>query len=116
CPWPSSLWHARQPAAWMITLGSVLPAAKLPPPALPGLAPGVGGFALAISSPVTSTVPPCASRNAITAHTCSGESCFVITGMIGWYPGTTYAVGLSSDSKRYCLQLFPGSRLPQRTP
>src|SRR2546430_4944134 len=99
----------------MMPLGPGRPPASPPPP--PGAAEAAGAAEVAgMSDAVTSTVPPCDSRNAITAQTCSGESCFVITGMIGWYPGTTYAVGLSSDSKRYCLQLFPGSRLPQRTP
>src|SRR5206468_11829682 len=65
-PWPSSLWHARQPAAWMITLGSVLPPAS-PGPVGPGLTPGATAPPSAgMSDAVTSTVPPCDSRNAIT--------------------------------------------------
>src|SRR5690349_16078192 len=87
-PWPSSLWQARQPAAWMVAFGSVDPPAKPPPPPPPPPPPGgevvevleVAG----ISEAVTSTVPPCDSRKAITAQICCGESCFVITGMIGW--------------------------------
>src|SRR5207244_8041429 len=77
CPWPSSLWHARHPAAWMIALGSVLPAANpgsSDPGRKPGV-PGVPGVGAGMSEAVTSTVPPCDSRNAITAHTCSGDSC-----------------------------------------
>src|SRR5581483_11725226 len=35
CPWPSSLWQARHPAAWMMALGSVLPPASPPPPPPP---------------------------------------------------------------------------------
>src|SRR3989441_12646618 len=108
CPWPSSLGHARQPAAWTIALGSVLPPAKAAPapPALPP--PDGAALSAGMSDAVTSTVPPCASRNAITAQICWGESCFVITGMIGWYPLTTYATGGSSSSKSDCLQLVPG--------
>src|SRR5207253_11396815 len=84
-PWPSSLWHARQPAAWMIAFGSVAPPAKPPPPPPPP-PPVLEAVEVVegMSEAVTSTVPPCDSRNAITAQTCSGESCFVITGMIGW--------------------------------
>ena len=73
----------------MITLGSVLPPAS-PGPVGPGLTPGAPAPPSAgMSDAVTSTVPPCDSRNAITAQICWGESCFVITGMIGWYPLTT---------------------------
>src|SRR6266700_3296249 len=82
-PVPFSLWQPRQPAALMIAVGSVLPPAN-DPPALPGLAPGVSGAAAGMSPPVTSTVPPFDSRNAITAQICGGESWRVITGMIGW--------------------------------
>src|SRR5689334_390504 len=87
CPWPSSLWHARQPAAWMMALGSVEPPAKVAPP--PPAPPGEGWEVeeveevAGISDVVTSTVPPWDSKNAITAQTCCGESCLVITGMIG---------------------------------
>src|SRR5579884_1056272 len=35
CPWPSSLWQARHPAASMMALGSVLPPASPPPPPPP---------------------------------------------------------------------------------
>src|SRR5439155_25570697 len=87
-PCPSSLWGSRQPAAWMIPSGSVEPPAKAAPPAAP--APPVEVVDVAevvavdgMSDAVTSTVPPCDSRNAITDHTCAGESCLVITGMIG---------------------------------
>src|SRR5690242_15728686 len=72
CPWPSSLWHARQPAAWMMALGSVEPPAKAAPPAPAGEVGEVGEVVEVVevagmSPPVTSTVPPCDSRNAITA-------------------------------------------------
>src|SRR5689334_9434716 len=82
CPWPSSLWHARQPAAWMMALGSVDPPAKAappapPPPPLAGELEGVVEVA-GMSDAVTSTAPPWDSRNAITAQTCCGESCLVI--------------------------------------
>src|SRR5207249_10607423 len=59
CPWPSSLWHTRQPAAWMIAWGSVLP------PASPGPA-GPGPTARATPAPAAgkagalpALVPPC---------------------------------------------------------
>src|SRR2546430_10247204 len=95
----------------MIALGSALPPAKPPeppPPPPPAVVevvevPEVAGM----SEAVTSTVPPWDSRNAITDHTCGGESCLVITALIGWQPGTTNAVRLSSDSYRDCLQLLP---------
>src|SRR2546428_3322656 len=101
----------------MMAFGSVLPPAKAtpPPPPPPGEVVEVGEDA-GMSDALTSTAPPCDSRNAITDQTCAGDSCFVITGMIGWEPDTTNAVGLSSDSYRYCLQVLPGSRLPQRAP
>src|SRR2546430_7930139 len=70
CPWPSSLWQARQPAAWMIALGSALPPAKTPPPAVVEVGEGVGGFeGGGISEAVTLTRPPWASRDALTGHT-----------------------------------------------
>src|SRR5256885_11839735 len=55
----------RSPAAWMMALGSVLPPANPaapPAPAAPGAA---AAEAAGISDAVTSTVPPCDSRNAI---------------------------------------------------
>src|SRR5439155_16298971 len=114
-PCPSSLWQARHPAAWMMAFGSVLPPATAAPPAPPPPPGEVGevgeaGEVVGISDAVTSTVPPCDWRNAIRHETCAGESCFVITGMIGWSPETTYAVGLSSDSYRDCLQVLPRPR------
>src|SRR2546425_10197589 len=77
------LWQPTQPAARNSVIGSVLPPptppAPVPPP--PG---GDGGAEAGMSAPVTSTVPPWDSRNAITAQICSAGSCRVITGMIGW--------------------------------
>src|SRR5439155_9706059 len=77
CPCPSSLWQARHPAAWMMALGSVDPPAKPPPPPPPP-PPPVGEVVevlevAGMSEALTSTVPPCDSRNAITDHTCAGE-------------------------------------------
>src|SRR5216683_6952129 len=86
-PVPFSLWQPRQPAAVVIAIGKVLPPANAAPPALlaPGLPPPAAGAVWAgISAAVTSTVPPCDSRKEISAQICAEESCFVITGMIGW--------------------------------
>src|SRR5207237_10889313 len=97
----------------MIALGSVLPPARPPPPP-PHPPPVLEAVEVVegMSEAVTSTAPPCDSRNAITAQTCSGESCFVIPGMIGWQPGPPYAGGLSRDSRRYCLKPFPRAGWP----
>src|SRR5712664_2368176 len=91
-----TLWQPVQPAPRMIVMGSVLP------PAIPGpelLAAGdAGAFAGGMSDAVTSTVPPCDSRNATSAQICCGERIRPISGMIGSYPDTTNARGLVSDS------------------
>src|SRR2546428_9672370 len=115
-PAPFSLWQPRQPAALMIAVGSVLPPANAAPaglpPALAGLAPGAGWLCCGMSDAVTSTVPPCDSKNAISAQICGGESCFVITGMIGWEAAPTKAGGVGWGSERGFFLGLPGPGLP----
>jgi len=53
------------------------PATPPPPP------PAVEVVEAGMSAPVTSTVPPCDSRNAISDQICGGDSCAVMRGMIG---------------------------------
>jgi len=51
-----------------------------------------------MSDTLTFTAPPLDSRNATSAQSCCGDSVRPMSGMIGSYPGTTYARGLVSDS------------------
>src|SRR5262245_15349203 len=99
----------------MMAMGSVEPLA-MPGPEGPELPPGVGVDAAGTSDAVTSTVPPCDSRYAISAQICWGESVRLMSGMIGSYPVTTNVPGAVRDSNRYALHALPVTRLSQRAP
>src|SRR5438045_8975409 len=74
------LWQPVQPAPRMIVMGSV------DPPAMPGpvllVAGAPGAFAAGMSEALTSTVPPCDSRNAAGAQICGGDRTRPISGLI----------------------------------
>src|SRR3989442_15328653 len=91
-PAPFSLWQPRQPAALMMAIGSVLPPAN-EPPGFPGLAPGVSWLCCGMSDAVTSTVPPCDSKNAISAQICGGGGLLVTQGGVGGWPPDDKAGG-----------------------